>query len=113
MEEDRRSVGEEISTNKSSVLNKTKTYLVGPMEFVSDGESWRDKVTNTLAQMGVTCFDPYKKPFESDLKEDKETQILLREKREAGLLNDVHEHMREIIAADLAMVDRADLLSRI
>jgi nucleoside 2-deoxyribosyltransferase len=80
------------------------------MEFVSDGESWRDKVSDTLTQMGVVCFDPYKKPFESDIKEDKESQNELREKRANGNLQDVHDHMREIIAADLAMVDRADFI---
>lgn len=93
-----------------NVLEKTKTYLVGPMEFVTDGSSWRERVTEELAPLGITCFDPYKKPFESDIKEDKETQARLIADRESGNLEPIHEHMKEIIAADLAMVDRADFI---
>lgn len=93
-----------------NILKKTKSYNIGAMEYVSDGETWRDRCDKFLGELGVTCFNPYKRPFESDIKEDKESQRLMREWRESGHLWKVHEHMKEIIAADLAMVDRADFL---
>ena len=93
-----------------NILKNTKSYSVGPMEYVEDGESWRHKCENFLADLGVVCFNPYKRPFESDVKEDKESQKMMRQWREEGSYWKVHEHMREIIAADLAMVDRADFI---
>jgi nucleoside 2-deoxyribosyltransferase len=93
-----------------NLLRKTRVYSAGPMEFVQDGETWRDKCDAFLSNLGVICFNPYKRPFESDIKEDKESQRMMREWREDGLLWKVHEHMKEIIASDLAMVDRADFI---
>ena len=52
-----------------NLLYKTKTYLVGHMQYVS-GRNWREEVTERLDPLGITCFDPYKKPFMKDVEED-------------------------------------------
>ena len=93
---------------QNNLLDKTKSYLIGYMEY-GDGSKWREKVAEELAPLGVTCFDPYKKPFESEIKEDAETQAYLKEQR-ASNLGYVHDHMKEVIAFDLAMVDRSDFI---
>ena len=56
-----------------NLLNKTKTYLVGHMQYLS-GRNWREVVTAELEPLGITCFDPYKKPFVKDVEEDEETR---------------------------------------
>lgn len=93
---------------QNNLLDKTKSYLIGYMEY-GDGSKWREKVAEELEPLGVTCFDPYKKPFESEIKEDAETQAYLKEQR-ASNLGYVHDHMKEVIAFDLAMVDRSDFI---
>ena len=92
-----------------NILNKTNGYSVGAMEF-ENGESWRNKAETELAKMGIVLFNPYKKPFETEVKEDSESQEKLKQLRKSGNLNEVHRKMREIVAVDLAMVDRADFI---
>ena len=53
----------------SNLLYKTKTYLVGHMQYLS-GRNWREEITEKLDPLCVTCFDPYKKPFIKDVEED-------------------------------------------
>ena len=45
-----------------NLLSKTKTYLVGHMQYLS-GRDWREEVTSKLKDINITCFDPYKKPL--------------------------------------------------
>ena len=51
-----------------NLLNKTKTYLVGHMEY-ADGSNWREYVKNQLTPLGITIFNPYDKPFIKDVDE--------------------------------------------
>jgi len=47
------------------LLRNTKVYLAGPIEYAGDGKGgiiWRDKITETLHEMGVRVYDPMKKP---------------------------------------------------
>lgn len=92
-----------------NLLKGCKAYLSGPMEY-SDGTFWRDEAKKTLDLIGVTCFNPYQKPFLSGVNENKDTQNLLKEQREQGDLWKVHETMKGIVADDLAMVDRSDFI---
>ena len=54
---------------KINLLEKTKTYLVGHMQY-SEGRDWREYVEQELEQLNVTVFNPYKKPFLKDVDED-------------------------------------------
>ena len=40
-------------------LNKTRTYLVGHMQYAS-GRDWRDYVEGELEPLGIRIFNPYK-----------------------------------------------------
>ena len=80
------------------------------MEF-KNGEKWREECAESLGKIGIVCYDPYKKPFdETYVKEDVDSQEALKQMREDGDLKGVHEHFKEIVAIDLAMVDRSDFI---
>lgn len=93
-----------------NVLNKTKTYLIGPMQYTSDGQSWRDDMTDFLTDREITVFDPYKKPFLNAPKEGPETHEWLLERIDCGEYHIVEEHMKKVRAFDLSMVDRCDFI---
>jgi nucleoside 2-deoxyribosyltransferase len=91
------------------VLYKTRTYLIGPMQY-ADGAAWREDMTGFLRQIGVVVFDPYKKPFIDSPDENsdigKELQALL----DNGQFDVVESHMKRVRAFDLSMVDRCDFI---
>ncbi len=43
-------------------LNKTRTYLIGQMQYMN-GAPWRECVQEKLKKIGVVVFNPYDKPF--------------------------------------------------
>jgi nucleoside 2-deoxyribosyltransferase len=92
-----------------SVLKKTRTYLIGPMEY-ADGRGWREDMTEFLNEMNVTVFDPYKKPFYNAPKEDNDTRDIILQKMNDGNYDDVAEHFKQVRAFDLSMVDRSDFI---
>jgi hypothetical protein len=93
----------------SNHLWKTKTYLVGHMQY-ADGSSWRDKLTPELEKMGVTVFNPYKKPFIKDVQEGAEVRAKLEEAKQAGNYDFLCQKFREIRIFDLNLVDRSDFI---
>lgn len=47
------------------LLNNTKVYLAGPIEYSADGKNgvvWRNEITPILHKMGVKVYDPMCKP---------------------------------------------------
>jgi len=92
-----------------SVLWKTKTYLVGHMQY-ADGRNWRDVVECELAPLDITVFNPYKKPFVKDVDEDEEARVKMHQAMEAGFYIDVAERMSTIRNYDLNLVDRSDFI---
>ena len=91
------------------ILNKTKTYLVGQIEF-GDGRTWREQVTYDLERIGIVCYDPFKKPFVCDLDETEDHNAFLKAQREAGNFDLVASQMKKIRSFDLALVDKADFI---
>lgn len=91
------------------LLNKTKTYLVGHMQYL-DGSDWRRKVTEELSPLGIICLDPYHKPFLKDVNEDKNARENRLERLRSGDLESIHNEMKEIRAYDLNLVDRCDFI---
>lgn len=94
---------------KSGVLFKTRCYLVGHMEY-SNGESWREKIEKDLNKLGVQSFNPYKKPFitnvgESDLFREELKSLMVN-----GRFDEVQKKMRQIRIYDLNLVDRSDFV---
>lgn len=91
------------------ILDKTKVYLCGPMQY-QNGEAWRNDMTNFLDQIGVTVFDPYKKPFINAPEEDDNTHKKMKVLMDSGDYDEVAEHFKKVRSFDLSMVDRADFL---
>jgi len=93
----------------SNLLYRTKTYLVGHMQYLS-GRDWRADVTEKLAPLGITCFNPYNKPFMKDVEEDEETRDQMDVKMRTKQYNKVAKRMKVVRAYDLNLVDRSDFI---
>ena len=93
----------------SNLLEKTKTYLVGHMQYAS-GRDWREYVEKELAPLNIQIFNPYKKPFVKDVEEDEDTRLSKDHCIEHGYFNDVAERMSLIRSYDLNLVDRSDFI---
>ena len=97
---------------RKNILWRTRTYLIGNMQFVSDdeGESWRDKVQKALSEMGVIVFNPYHKPFIKDVQEGPNVRQRLDRAIAQGNYEFLNQKMRQIRIFDLNLVDRSDFL---
>lgn len=92
-----------------NLLSKTKTYLVGHMQYLS-GRDWRDEVTEKLGDIGVTCFNPYKKPFIKDVEEDEASRVEMETWMKTKQYDRVSERMKTVRSYDLNLVDRSDFI---
>jgi nucleoside 2-deoxyribosyltransferase len=90
-------------------LYKTKTYLVGHMQY-ADGRNWRDHVEEELAKLNVTVFNPYKKPFLKDVDEDEGARKRMADDMLNGYYSDVAKRMSVVRSYDLNLVDRSDFI---
>ena len=93
----------------TNLLDKTKTYLVGHMQYVS-GRNWREEVAENLNKIGITCFDPYKKPFIRDVEEDEATRQEMETWMKTKQYDRVTDRMKTVRAYDLNLVDRSDFI---
>ena len=92
-----------------NLLFKTKTYLVGHMQYVN-GRDWRTEVTEKLAPLCVTCFNPYQKPFIKDVEEDDETREQMETWMKTKQYDRVTDRMKTVRSYDLNLVDRSDFI---
>lgn len=92
-----------------NILRDTKSYLIGPMQY-GDGRIWREDMTVFLKQMGVTVFDPYKKPFINAPDEDENTHKRMYSLMKSGEYDEVASHFKMVRSFDLSMVDRSDFI---
>jgi nucleoside 2-deoxyribosyltransferase len=65
------------------ILTNTKCYLAGPMQYASDGTSWRKDMKAFLEGIDVKVFDPYKNIFVDDKQETNDEDGLFRKLLEA------------------------------
>lgn len=92
-----------------NLLYKTKTYLVGHMQYLS-GRDWRQEVTEKLSKLSITCFNPYEKPFMKDVEEDEDSRILMEKWMQDENYELVADKMKTVRAYDLNLVDRSDFI---
>ena len=92
-----------------NLLFRTKTYLVGHMQYLS-GRDWRADVTKNLKELGITCFNPYEKPFMKDVEEDEETREQMDVWMKTKQFDRVTDRMKTVRAYDLNLVDRSDFI---
>lgn len=98
-----------LKKNMSNILAKTKTYLVGHMQYAS-GRDWRSHVEEELEKLNITTFNPYRKPFVKDVEEDEGARERMADDMKNGYYNDVTERMRTVRNYDLNLVDRSDFI---
>ncbi len=91
------------------VLHKTKTYLIGHMEF-SEGRDWRIQVKNELEPRGIICIDPYHKPFTKETSEDELARKQLHTWMDNKQYDDVQKRMWKVRADDLRCCDLSDFI---
>ena len=92
-----------------NLLFKTKTYLVGHMQYV-EGRDWREEVSEKLNKIGITCFDPYKKPFIKDVEEDEASREEMEVWMKTRQYDRVTERMKTVRSYYLNLVDRSDFI---
>lgn len=92
-----------------NLLNKTKTYLVGHMQYLN-GRNWREQITKKLKPLNITCFDPYKKPFVKDVDESEFARAEMDECLKNELYDDLTDKMKIVRSYDLNLVDRSDFI---
>lgn len=92
-----------------NLLFKTKTYLVGHMQYLS-GRDWRKDVTAKLSPLSITCFNPYEKPFIKDVEEDEVSRQEMDTWMKTKQYDRVTERMKMVRAYDLNLVDRSDFI---
>lgn len=79
------------------------------MQYLS-GRDWRGEVTDKLEPLGVTCFDPYNKPFMKDVEEDEGTREEMNTWMKTKQYDRVTGRMKTVRAYDLNLVDRSDFI---
>ena len=92
-----------------NLLENTKTYLVGHMQYLS-GRNWREEVAEKLWKLNITCFDPYKKPFIKDVEEDEASRQEMETWMKTKQYDRVTDRMKTVRAYDLNLVDRSDFI---
>ena len=90
-------------------LYKTKTYLVGHMQYLS-GRNWREEVAKKLSDLNITCFNPYEKPFVKDVQEDEGSRLEMEQWMKTKQYDRVVEKMKTVRSYDLNLVDRSDFI---
>lgn len=88
-------------------------YLAGPIDDCKDrGKSWRILVDSCLRTYGVGILNPLDKSTINNpaLNEDEKFVLFRKELIEKKQYDKLHETMKEIVRADLAMVDAAHFL---
>lgn len=108
-----------------SILGGARAYLSGPMDFVASRAfekqyGWRNRVSEFLAVLGVTVFDPWNKPpvkgfdmyGEEDVKsvETRKNWTFTDGKRGAHARSRCAEGFWETLHVDLRMVDTSDFV---
>ena len=76
-----------------NLLEKTRTYLVGHMQYTS-GRNWREYVEDELQKLNIITFNPYRKPFVKDVEEDEGARQKMSDDMDNKYYNDVAERMR-------------------
>lgn len=94
-------------TTKKNLLDGTRCYLIGAMEF-QNGEGWRNVIKRQLDGRGIKFFDPYHKPFTHDVPEDEESRKQMARWREEGQYDLLESRMGHVVADDLWLCNTCD-----
>ncbi|MEX0597777.1 MAG: hypothetical protein WD512_14895 [Candidatus Paceibacterota bacterium] len=91
-------------------LNNQRVYLAGAMDRVADrGNGWRDGITPFLENLGITIFNPIKKPSIVGM-EDFQTHLYKTKLKQEENYDELSHLMKVIRGVDLRLVDISDFL---
>ena len=92
-------------------LNGLRCYLAGPIDHAEDdGVGWRQEAGKWLRARGVVVMDPTDKPTsQTQFKEIDEEKEKLLELKKLGRWSELRTYMKEIVLADLRMVEVSDM----
>jgi nucleoside 2-deoxyribosyltransferase len=91
-------------------LNHQRVYLAGAMDRVPDrGSTWRDNITPFLVNLGITVFNPIKKPC-IEGREDNTVHIYKTKLKQENKYDELKKIMKTIRCVDLRLVDISDFL---
>lgn len=91
-------------------LTNQRCYLAGAMDRVPDrGATWREEITPFLNSLGVSVFNPLKKPTNIGA-EDASVAEYKKKLKKAGQYEQLSKLMKTIRSVDLRMVDVSDFL---
>jgi len=79
------------------------------MQYLS-GRDWRKEVTEKLAPLEITCFNPYEKPFIKDVEEDEASRQEMETWMKTKQYDRVTDKMKTVRSYDLNLVDRSDFI---
>tara|TARA_Y100000310_G_scaffold333205_1_gene410282 strand:- start:621 stop:1115 length:495 start_codon:yes stop_codon:yes gene_type:complete len=79
------------------------------MQYLS-GRDWRSEVTEQLSPLGITCFNPYDKPFIKDVNEDDDARENMKVWMKTKQYDRVTDRMKTVRSYDLNLVDRSDFI---
>jgi len=96
------------SKETPNLLKHTRCYLLGGMQYVKDGKTWRVKVKDALKDRNITFFDPYFKPFIHDIPEDDCSRNEMLHWIETEQYDLVTQRMKMVRGYDLRLVDLSD-----
>lgn len=91
-------------------LYNQRVYLAGAMDRVPDrGSTWRDNITPFLMNLGITVFNPIKKPC-LDGNEDHTVHAYKTKLKQQEKYDELKKIMKNIRCVDLRLVDISDFL---
>lgn len=91
-------------------LKNQRVYLAGAMDRVADrGNGWRDNITPFLESLGITVFNPIKKPSSVGIEDENTHRHKLKLKADHNY-DELSSLMKSIRSVDLRLVDISDFL---
>lgn len=85
-------------------------YLCGPMDHAPDnGKGWRLEIIPKLRKLGIGILNPCDKPMRG-YDEGIEYKKLLNNLKAEGKIEEMRNHIRDIVGSDLRMVHKSDFV---
>ena len=93
----------------SNILKGTTCTVIGPMQHSTDGREVRSSIAWDLAELGITMYDHYNKPFIDSVKEDEEVHAKIKTWLKEENYDAISER-RKIRTFDLKLIDISDFI---
>lgn len=94
---------------ETNLLAKTKTYLVGPIQYAC-GRKWRKEIAEFLHLKNITVLDPYKGQMVGDSPEDEKLHTWFNQLVANNDFETLSKELKKIRCRDLRFVDLSDYL---